>query len=43
MRLTRQEIILVTSVLAALLLGVIVKHERDQARLRSSTAAAAHP
>lgn len=41
MRLTRQEIILVCSVLAAILLGAIVKHCRAQARLRAITPTAA--
>ena len=45
MRLTRQEIILITSILAALVLGAAVKYHRDQTRLRSTAAAAAatHP
>jgi hypothetical protein len=32
-RLTRDEILLVTGLVAALVLGVMVKHYRDQARL----------
>ncbi len=33
MRLTRDEILLVTGLVAALVLGVVVKHYRDAARL----------
>jgi hypothetical protein len=33
MRLTREEILLLSSILAALLLGTLVKHHRAQSRL----------
>ena len=39
MRLTRDEILLIAAVLGALLLGVIVKHYRDAARLAAPAAA----
>ena len=38
MRLTRDEILLVTGLVAALLLGSVVKHYRDQARLAAPVA-----
>lgn len=41
MRLTREEIILVCSVLAALLVGAAVKHLRTQARLQNAAPSAA--
>jgi hypothetical protein len=41
MRLTREEIILVCGVLAALLVGVAVKQLRTQARLEATQPAAA--
>jgi hypothetical protein len=40
MRLTKEETILICSLLAALLIGGVVKHLRTQARLRTSTPAA---
>lgn len=40
MRLTKQEIILVCSLLAALLVGSVVKHLRTQARLQAAEPAA---
>jgi hypothetical protein len=41
MRLTREEIILISSLLAALLVGAVVQHLRTQARLHTSAPAAA--
>jgi hypothetical protein len=41
MRLTREEIILICSLLAALLVGAAVKHLRAQARLQATAPAAA--
>jgi hypothetical protein len=40
MRLTKEEIILISSLLVALLVGSVVKHLRTQARLQTSTPAA---
>ena len=40
MRLTKEEIILISSLLAAILVGSVVQHLRTQARLQSSPPAA---
>ena len=41
MRLTRDEILLIASVLGALLVGAVVKHARDQSRARQMSPAPA--
>jgi hypothetical protein len=43
MRLTRQEVLLIASILAALLIGAAVKYGRDQARLHATTATTTRP